>query len=312
MRSRAVVKRPTPFVERIASGRCLAGLAVYVSFGTSCRPDTAQTDDAGSTADSAVTSMTSRADDEVKPVYPVDHAPVDPQVQRFCEAVNSVEEARRALCCSERPGLVFTAECARTLGAALRDQAVTLDAHDIDACAAAVARTYAGCDWTGPHPPPLPGACTGVVHGTLPEGAVCRSTLECAGDRHCHGVGPTDPGRCAAPHTGADACGGSVDSLATYTRQDATRTHGECAGYCDRRRCAALAGAGGPCVSDYACASGMRCAAGVCAASLAFDGSPDGAPRATGAACTQDVECTGGCVSVDGGPGRCGPKCGLR
>ena len=114
------------------------------------------------------------ADDEVRPVYPVDHAPVDPLAQRFCEAVHSVEEDRRAICCGERPGLVFTGECARTLGAALRSKAVTLDPADVDTCAAAVGVAYSGCDWTGPHPPPLPEACGGVVHGTLSVGAVCR------------------------------------------------------------------------------------------------------------------------------------------
>ena len=253
------------------------------------------------------------ASGDVTPVYPVDHAPIDPLAQRFCDTVHSIEEERRAMCCGERPGLVFAGECARTLGAAMRSRAVTLDPADVDACAAAVTGTYSGCDWTGPHPPPLPDVCGGVVHGTLPAGAVCRSALECAGDLHCHGVGPTDPGRCAPPHEGADACGGSVDSLATYTRQDAARAHGECAGYCDRRRCAARVGAGGACVSDYACGPGMRCAAGVCANPGPVDASPYSARRPAGATCTQDIECTGGCVFVDGGTsGHCGPKCGAR
>jgi hypothetical protein len=69
MRSREVVKRPTPFVERLAGGHGLAGLAsiaVYVSLGAACRQDGAQNGDGGSIADLAITPATSRADDEVK------------------------------------------------------------------------------------------------------------------------------------------------------------------------------------------------------------------------------------------------------
>src|SRR5262249_23703548 len=154
-----------------------------------------------------------------------------------CRALHGRSEERRAECCGGRPGIVLTSECTRALGAALRAGAVSLDAAEVEACAAATDGALAGCDWVGAFPPPVPEACRGAVRGRLGEGARCRSSLECRGALHCDGAGPTQLGACAAARE-SGACGLSVDPLAGFVKQDdVERAHPECAGACERHRC---------------------------------------------------------------------------
>ena len=273
----------------------------------------------------------SEADPSVKPVYPIDpKAAPNPLAQRLCAALHDAPEAKRAACCSQTPGTVFTSECTRTLSAAMTAKATTLAPADIDACAAAIDTTYAGCEWPGPFPPELPPACQGLIKGTLTAGTRCRSTLECEGTLRCHGVGPTTTGRCGDPHADGGKCGGAVDSLASYTRQnDVDAKHPECTGYCDRGKCAALLPLGTKCKNGFQCGDGKLCVNDKCAVAAAGklgDPCPGGAcepgilciankcvaKKATGAECKMDFECMGGCIKSDAGKNTCGKKCDLR
>jgi hypothetical protein len=268
--------------------------------------------------------------DEVKPVYPLDAGPPDPLTHKLCSALHDLSEERRASCCTERPGMVVTSECERMLTSAVASKAVALEATEVDRCATAMEKAHEGCDWIGPFPPETPSECEGLVHGSLPVGARCRSSLECVPGVRCHGVGPTTLGVCGAKHADGQTCGAAVDSLAVFAKQQAylERAHSECSGYCDHLRCAPLAPPGEPCRSGSQCADGA-CATGKCAPHVVGkpgDACPtgecsDGARcmegrcverRGEGAACKSDLECRGACLKSDGGPGACGRLCSAR
>jgi hypothetical protein len=82
----------------------------------------------------------------------------------------------------------------------------------------------------------------------------------------CHGVGPTDAGRCAPPGDDGAICGASVDSLVTYTRQEAPA---ECKGFCNRRKCMPRVAQGDACTASVECAEGLACVNKKCAAAAA-------------------------------------------
>jgi len=180
-----------------------------------------------------------RDDDAVRSVYALDASAPDPRAVRLCTAIQEWPAARRAACRGETVGVVVTSECVRTLSDALRIGAVTLAETDVDRCVGAMDRALAGCDWAGGAAPQPPAACLDVVRGSLARGAACRSSLECAEGLRCRGVGPTSKGRCSPPLAPGAACGGSVDALAVYTRQNGYEArHPECAGRCERGACA--------------------------------------------------------------------------
>ncbi len=270
-------------------------------------------------------------DDDIRAVYPDDAGPPDPVVRRFCAALHDLPEQRRDACCATTPALVLTGECTRTLTAAIGFKAVSIASADVDACEQAMQTAYAGCEWVGPFPPEVPAACLGVVKGQLPVGRRCRSSLECAADMRCHGVGPTATGRCGAPSADGEKCGGSADALAGYTRQnDTDARHPECKGWCERTKCAAKVAVGGACSLGSACGEGKLCVAGKCAVAAPAkvgeacpgEACETGAQcikgkcqarKTAGATCAADFECLGGCVKGDaGGKGVCGKKCGAR
>jgi hypothetical protein len=269
-------------------------------------------------------------EDDVRPVYPVDNSPPDPLAQRLCHAIHAVEEERRAACCSEKPGIVFESECVRTLSAALRFKAVTLDAAAVDACVAAVDKTYEGCEWTGPNVPVPPSECRGIVHGLLGKNAKCRSSLECSSAMYCRGVGPTDVGRCTPPGEDGASCGQSVDSLATYVRDQAESAHPVCKNVCRGHRCGSFVGEGGACRVTAECESGKLCIEKTCvmrALPKAGEACPGDRCEAglmclagkcmsrkpAGEVCTVDLECIGACLKPGAGAsGKCGRKCGVR
>ncbi len=270
-------------------------------------------------------------DDDVRDVYSVDAGPPDPLAGRLCAALHELPERRRAACCDAAPALVLTSECARTLTAALSLRAVTLAAADVDACEEAMRKAFDGCDWVGPFPPEVPAACLGVVKGAIAAGRRCRSSLECAGEQRCHGVGPTTTGRCGPPSADGERCGGSADPLAGFARQnDVDARHPECKGWCERTKCAARVAVGGACALGAACGTGKLCVAGKCAEAAPAkvgekcpgDACEPGAQcvrgacvarKAAGAACNADFECRGGCLRANAAkPGVCGKKCGSR
>jgi hypothetical protein len=297
--------------------------------GESGGTDAAPSSSASAAAANSIQVPAAGPDEEVKPVYPVDGAPPDPIAERLCKLVHEGEPSRRAQCCHTKPGTLFTSECVRTLSYALKHQAVTLDAADIDKCEAALATVYAGCEWVGPMPPLLPDACTTIVHGKLASGAVCRSSLECEGNMRCRGVGPTTLGRCAPPGPAGASCGGTVDTLATYTREDLklNTAHPECEDFCNRRVCAQVPPDGTPCVLPVQCGPKHACVAGKCASippgklgescktvpcdeDLVCIAGKCSARRNNGESCENDFQCKAGCLKADGGKtGTCGMKC---
>jgi hypothetical protein len=275
----------------------------------------------------AVAAGTAKGDDE-KLLFPQDGKPPEPLALRYCQAIHDMEPKRRGDCCGQPGGAgYFTAECARTLSISLRSKASTLDAAAVEKCEAALDKEMQGCGWVGPSPPPLPDECSGIVHGTLAAGAVCRSSLECAEGQRCQTLTATRAGRCAAPKPTGLQCGGATDSLAAFTRQNALdAAHPECMGYCARLTCKDAVAVGAACTASEECGPKGACVGGKCSA----DGLPKlgdacvdkcasgarcvkskcAAPKAEGEACESDVECLGACDKPEGAAaGKCAKRC---
>jgi hypothetical protein len=284
---------------------------------------------ASSSASLAGSGTPEPGEDAVQSVYPLEAGPPDPLVVKLCQVLHDLPEQRRATCCDQKPAVVFTSECVRTLTSAVRFKAVSLDPVEVDRCAAAMGTAHDGCDWVGPWPPETPRECEGIVHGKLAVGARCRSSLECTEGLRCHGAGPTSPGLCGLPHGTGDACGAAVDTLAVFTKQSrADETHPECQGACDHLRCAPLVPLGGACRSarqcgDAGCAAGKcaphvigkvgePCPTGECEEGLRCSGGACIARKPSGAPCKGDFECSGACIKTDGGATVCGRRCDVR
>jgi hypothetical protein len=266
-----------------------------------------------------------RESDEIKPVYPRTQDPPEPAAERYCNLMYEVSESKRAECCPSMPFSVFrpTDECVRTLSYALRSKAVTLEKADLDACEAAIMEEAKHCDWSGA----TPAVCEGIVRGQIGEREVCRSSLECKDGLRCAGLGATKPGKCFPALPVGAPCGAGVDTLGAFIHQDPERTHPECDGYCDRRRCAASVEIGGACKTSLQCGFGRRCQSGHCtAAPLPSAGEACGAapcatgticlrgtcvaPKRLGEACAGGDECrSGDCEIADGGERQCSMNC---
>ncbi len=336
MRSRSTL--PVP-VAPVASVAFVAWVALVAFAG--CPKQDPRTLDAGAAEDAGARDASEprdggdggdaeAAEDEVKPVYPMDAGPAEPLAARFCAAMGARQEERRAECCKVKPGVVLTQECTRMLSAALATKALRIDPAALDACVAAVESTFAGCDWVGPFPPAPPAACQRVFEGLLPEGARCRSSLECAKSLRCHGVGPTTAGKCGPGKAIGESCGSATDALAGYARQSIDVSHPECKAACVTHRCAEPAADGAACVLSAACREGSLCVDKKCqkrAPARIGQACPGGACEAggecvlgkcaakkvAGAACATDFECLGGCLKPKGqARGVCGMRCDLR
>ncbi len=270
--------------------------------------------------------------DQIEPVYPIGEAPPHPLAEELCAAVQTLPAENAAGCCNRGTvSKLVTGECVRMLSAAMAAKAVTLAAADVTSCAAAMKSAHSDCSWVGgPWQAPVPEACKTIIKGTVPAGRSCRSSLECAGDMRCAGVGPTEGGVCAPPSRDGARCGAAVDSLAVYTRQEwIEQAKPECQGRCYRNKCVPAVPIGGECNSNAACGAGAHCAGGKCAAGATIprggqcsDGGCelgsyciDGQCRdlkAAGESCTSAFQCKAGCVSADGAADRtCGMQCGV-
>jgi hypothetical protein len=320
------------------SATALALVAVGLLVGASCRdttstpPSDASSDAPAPTASATAASTapvddTSGGGDEVRPVYPFDNKPPLPLAEEYCNAVRETPKKRRQECCPRSGAYAPTGECIRTLSSAVRSGAVTLDKADLDACVAAVAKETAGCDWVTSVGSRTVGACLGILKGTLKEGALCRSNLECEEGLRCRGLSAVVAGHCGAPLAKGGLCNVSVDSLASFTGQDDFEGHHpECAGYCARRRCQDAPAVGAACASSYECGPQHYCAAKKCVAGpLPTPGQPCmdvcaagvrclkdvcTAPKGAGEACESDGECRGRCDHGDGGKtGQCAGDC---
>jgi hypothetical protein len=291
----------------------------------SCGDKPAATADVQTAADAG--SDVFAEEDDVKPVYP--DAPPNALAARFCDALHRTPATKRQACCSAQAAAASSSGdiaqlCTKTLSAALALKTVDVGPSSIDACAAAIDKTFDGCDWVGPLPPAIPAECQGVIQGKLAPGAKCRSTLECANGQACHGVGPTNVGRCGPAGADGQPCGGSADVLVSYARQDAAElAHPECTGLCLRGRCSSHVKTGDACASSEQCEGGAQCRNGKCKIAPAKAGERCSATAAcdkgfacqpsgrcgperkdAGAACKTDLECRGGCVK-----GKCAMKC---
>jgi hypothetical protein len=277
--------------------------------------------------------------------YPVDtSAPPVPLAVKLCDALTGLPEKKAAACCNATPAVGIMAGCTRHLSAALRHDTLEVDEKDVDACIADFEQTLAGCDWVGSFVPGPPAACRGIFKGKRAAGQTCRSSLECAGDLRCNDYNRAAVGKCRGAGVSDEAsCGGSVDALATYTRQtDVDNRHPECKERCVRRKCQKPLREGEGCLTTSECLEGMQCMEppgaapakkkgylptkqcitielpakvgapcpdGACAAPLQCVRGKCSARKGTGAACTDEFECRGGCLKDGGNQGTCGPRC---
>lgn len=158
---------------------------------------------------------------------------------RLCLSLHTVP-ADRLTTCQSKAGVNFGSECDRSLAASVASGAASLVESEVDACEQAMRTALHNCADVASSPLPLPSACVGVVHGKRQRLERCRSSLECQADLVCQSGGPSEFGTCQHPAVNGTACGLSVDTLATYTRQPIDEAHPECQGMCNRRarRCA--------------------------------------------------------------------------
>jgi hypothetical protein len=337
------------WVIAVASLVALVPLACSKSTAPAAGSDPAVVVDGGAAdgaADAAADGAAgSGGGEDVEPVYPIEaNAPAVPLAEKLCNALTSLPEKKRAACCKATPAIVLVEPCTRQLSAAIRHGALGVDEKDVDACIAAFDQSLAGCDWVGPFRPGPPAACQGIFKGKLAAGQKCRSSLECAGDLRCKDLGPTSAGKCGPAGAGEEtSCGGTVDSLAEYTRQtDIDKHHPECKDRCIKHKCQPPIAEGGACLISSDCQDGMQCLdangaakakngqlpktcvtkaparegepcpGGVCEGTLQCIRGKCAARRPSGEACTDDFECRGGCLKDGGTKGTCGPRCDIR
>ncbi len=310
--------------------KVVALLSVLIATSVSCKRETETKPEAKAVKPPKQGETDESTAAKVRPVYSGKAKETPPMVTRLCKVLHALPKERKAQCCGKKPGVIVTSECVRNLSGALASGSIKLQEKDVMACEAAMERAFSGCDWVGPFSRPLPEACTALIKGDKGEGTVCRSSLECQDGLRCHGVGPTDTGRCGKPRPAGSLCGTGVDALAVYTRQDRyEETHPACdRSYCDRTRCRPKLAQGAACRSSVQCQEG-RCASGKCVAEAkgqagqACTGADcaDGLrcsrnvcikPKAPGEACTQNEECMGGCIKAAGAKaGVCKMSCEL-
>ena len=248
----------------------------------------------------------SSAQDGLGSVYPATVTP-HPVAMELCDALHVLPAARMAACCGNKPQSSLVDQCVRVVSASLQSRSVEVDGASVAACRAEMEKSLAGCDWVTPSLPLAPPACQRLLRGQLAAGAVCRSSLECAGDLHCDGLGATKTGICSPPARLGQGCGSHVDVLATYALQrDLETAHPFCADHCSLaiHKCepvpevVALPRAGEGCART-GCGAGLRCREGVCAR-LAQPGEM----------CATDLDCAaGGCARGTDGQKMCGTKC---
>ncbi len=193
-----------------------------------------------------------------------------PIVTAFCAAA-------RSCCQGEDEADVDLVDCEaefgmkNPLGDALERGAVTLESAGLEMCRAAYEAAAGTCEQVG-----VLAACKGLVHGTIADGAVCRSGSECAaapGPNTCLITEPNGKeGICKpVPHAKAgDACfftarkGESYDSTTWGKADSLLDLCFEDEGlFCDQDseppKCQPLRAAGADCDDDDQCGSDGYC-----------------------------------------------------
>lgn len=222
--------------------------------------------------------------------------PKDQFISRFVDAVcDSVGP------CCQNAGFTYDAAGCKALGNAELSKDFALDRPNVkyDAaaggkCIEAVRKAVQSCSTIdivgGPE-------CSGVLAGTLPEGAACEASIECAAPAGAHAhydsPGPDPQGVCVVEARGktGDPCG------ATCTEHD---SGSDCFGsssssgtaicytndglYCDQT-CKPLIAVGQPCEAE-GCVDGAYCSGGSCTTLPAA-----GAPCAQGILCGEGLYC---------------------
>lgn len=204
----------------------------------------------------------------------------------YCATLHRTYEAQRAECCGGAPVPLFESQCVLHVSDGLRRQAVDIDELRLEVCARELNDGVRGCAWVTPHRPSAPSSCIEALVAQVALGGSCRSSLECVGDAHCVGHTAVEAGVCQAPSAVGDACGVSVDALATFVRAgDWEQTHPQCVGGCS--------------LETHRCVESTN--------RLAAEPSQVTA----GQACESDADCLqGACASGEHGERVCGMKCG--
>lgn len=262
------------------------------------------------------------------PLYPLTVTP-DPLAVRLCDLIYTVPNERKAACCGGQNQGVPAGECVRLLSASVQNKSVVIDVAAVERCETAIKSQTKDCNWVTPSQPRVPDACQAVLVGQVPEGGVCRSSLDCAGKLHCDGATPNKTGTCTSPRATGAGCGPYTDALISGVGQrDVERQKPPCAEFCalSTHTCGPLPTEGTGCFVNNNCAPGQVCASGKCtAAAPAKEGESceakpcDAGLRCVaakcvalgmaGASCTSDFDCAqGGCVKANG-KGTCGKKC---
>jgi hypothetical protein len=228
---------------------------------------------------------------------------MDRMVAAYCEGLG--------VCCQSR-GLAFSATgCdaglreANAGSASICEPGTTYDAQAAGTCLEQAQSYIASCGSAGTPPPAV---CNRMCVGTLPVGAACQSTEQCAqpasGQVDCSFT-TSAQGTCTPAVRGqlGESCRASCSLSGDCTYRTPVPIGGD-AGvpgnalcyaedglYCASDSiCQRLGGVGGACEGLDTCMSGAYCGtAGVCEAK-----------KAAGAACTTYDECLGGCDSATG------------
>jgi hypothetical protein len=208
--------------------------------------------------------------------------------------------------------VALTQDCEARLSSAIAKGRVTFDPTAAQSCVASYQQIIAaGVCWGNistnqPAAPPYgSSACSGVVTGLQAAGAPCAVDLECQNGLTCVGwTGSTD-GQCKTPGAAGAACEQAADAGSALDLDYGFGNHPPCAAgaYCVTPTCKTQGASGAACTEDQACATGLTCYLGKCAAM---------GPAGDGGACDTTVDCVQGlyCATGDGGatPGACMPR----
>jgi hypothetical protein len=219
--------------------------------------------------------------------------PKDQFIGRFVDAVcDNVGP------CCQSAGLSYDAAGCKALGNAELEKDLDLDRPNVkyDAaaggkCIEAVKNAAQSCGHIdidgGPE-------CSGFLVGTLPEGAACESSVECAGAyARCDISGPAAQGVCVVEPRGkagdpcGDTCtehGSSSECFGSTSSTGTARCYTNDGLYCDQT-CKPLIAVGQPCEAE-GCVDGAYCTGGSCAALPAA-----GEPCAQTYVCGADLYC---------------------